>query len=416
MVVIIVIVGASIGAVGVRSRDSLASPKGAKNEGSSGNATNAIIPTSTPVTTAPTIYSIEGPATVLPTDAPFTLQAEVTPSPHAGRGGWGPSPSLNPVSTATPSSSPVSFPTEEPNHAPTRRPSVMPASIAKLDNEGILYVLEGIDENYISRINASNGSVLSNLVAVKPIMLFDVDPLDGTTYVVYATGRIEQFDAHGERSFFGAVGRSVLAIQVAGSFLFVVENDENVWPRSIFYLFNRETRTLVDRIDEGKPVVSVAYAPVSKTLYYITEEGWVDLYKISIGESFDVIEDSSHHGRHSLVPPLRLWPDESKIVSGNGLFFSTVDLSFLSGLGFFYLDCVVDSVSQNIYLLERESLLIPPQSITLVALDPELNHLSTQNYEGVPIGLFIHDGQLIIARFDQDSSMTSVLQIPLPLQ
>ncbi|MEM7435512.1 MAG: hypothetical protein AAF436_10205 [Myxococcota bacterium] len=281
------------------------------------------------------------------------------------------------------------------------------ASEVAFSSNGILYFLD-LEADRIHRYEISSGALLPPLVGSSQVATMAVAPDDSGAYLAYAGGRIDDFDLDtGAGAFFGAAPDNISSMVVTGGLLFTIDAS-GAWDTHSVYDRATGARLAFDEWrDTGR---SFAWAPGMGRLFFLnsgvspTDINYVDIDDVNGTLSEEV--DSPYHGDYSLPNPIRLLPDESAIIVGSGLLFSTTDLSYQSAMGLSFTD--VAFANDNYYLADSVGAMTQ-----IRVLDAAFNILSAHYVDGAPRALFRHNDALVLVAEGSAPNTTRVRMIPL---
>lgn len=255
---------------------------------------------------------------------------------------------------------------------------------------GIIYFLDEAN-NRIQRYDADSQSLLTPMIGSLTATTMAIDPAGVSAYLAYSGGRIEEFDlATTTASFFASAPANVSSMVVTGGYLFTIDGS-GAWDTQALY--HRATGARVDSDDWRDTARCLVFAPGLSRLFFINSgvsPSDINMVDIDVNNGTLGPEiDSPYHGDYTLTSPIRLLPDESAVVIGSGLFFSTNDLSYLNSFGLAFTDLVF--YSGNYYLIEQVG-----DTSEIVVLDAGFNILSATYHPGTPRRAFAYGTDLIL--------------------
>lgn len=281
------------------------------------------------------------------------------------------------------------------------------ASEVAFSSDGIVYFLD-VEADRIHRYEVSSGSLLPSLTGSGEAATMAVASDGSGAYLAYAGGRIDDFDLEtGVGSFFGAAPDNISSMVVTGDLLFTIDAS-GAWDSHSIYDRATGARLVFDEWrDTGR---SFAWAPGMGRLFFLdsgvspTDINYVDIDDVTGTLGSEV--DSPYHGDYSLPNPIRLLPDESAIIVGSGILFSTADLSYQTAMGLSFTD--VAFANGNYYLADTVG-----AQTQIRVVDGAFNILSAHYVDGAPRALFRHEDALVLVAEGSASSTTRVRIIPL---
>jgi hypothetical protein len=135
------------------------------------------------------------------------------------------------------------------------------------------------------------------------------------------------------------------------------------------------------------------YSPVRSRVYFLDSGvSPTDVHMVSIdhaGGKLGADVDSPYHGDYSLPNPVRLLPDESKVIVGSGVIFDASDLTYRTSLGLAFVD--VAFLGDRIYLVDTIG-----GMTQLRVLDGDFEILAAQYFPGEATRIFAHAGELVL--------------------
>ena len=300
-------------------------------------------------------------------------------------------------SDATPTASPVSI----------AEPFILPFDVAEaqMDDEGVIYALSDNEEElYRLDTRAETASYVAKLA--QGIDAFTVNPAGGETYISYDQGRIEVYNhTAGKLCFFNALGDRARFMVVAEAFLFTGDNSGF---HSTQTLFLRATGTRLSQDDLRFPGANPVYVESLQRVVYRTVFSPNDIARVDVGSGvLGNVVDSVYHGGFSMFQPLRLFPDETKVIFGSGNMFNTFNLTFEGSVGFSFVDLAFSD--EFVFVLDLDA-----GNARVRKMDYSFNTLLTQAYFGQPRQIFVDGNRLIVLLFNGLQTKATLLNFSLP--
>ena len=282
-----------------------------------------------------------------------------------------------------------------------------------MSSDGVIFFLNH-RFNQIHRWDVARQISLSNLLGTHTTSTMSVDP-DGTTvYLAYELGRIDQFLIKARthtRKFFAATRGLPQSLFAIDSYLFAIDQSDAGYRYS---LFRRGTRRVVASADERPAARSIAWASGMERLYLLGHgASSADVHYVDIDTrtgALGQLHDSSHHDEDFVSKPIRVLPDESRVVVGSGSFFDSSDLSYVTSFGFSFHDI---AFHDGLYYLALQMGQMG-QLTQIKVLDSDFYEVCYVDLlAGGPQALFVFENELVAVTTGLTTTSTRVHVLPL---
>jgi len=205
------------------------------------------------------------------------------------------------------------------------------------DDNGNIYVLNienrkiyqwsATDNNYVNQFSLS---VSHQTESELPIRI-EYSEFHQRIYIGYNSGKITFIDLiqpDGEVSF-GSISRAVNGLAAVGKFL-LAQDSSGAW--NTHYIFD-EDGVLTDSADWNRYSRTYAWNQFNERVYFLRDgTSPNDLIYEEINQVLGKIEsseDSPYHGDHRVAHPIRISPDGSKVILGNGSIYNADSLQII---------------------------------------------------------------------------------------
>lgn len=261
---------------------------------------------------------------------------------------------------------------------------------ADSDQNGVIYFLD-VTNRKVRRYSMPLQQWLNSFDTVDTVACMAVAPAGDIVYVGVAGGRIDAFDTStGARTTFTQNTATVDRMVVAGDYLFFQEIVGSVESRGLFSRANGN-RTAYNEVSYRSNGF-VFSAVAGKVFQQRDNVSPNDILQTTVNQSngtLGSLTDSPYHGDYGLGHPLRLFPDESKVIAASGVFFSTTNLTFAGSLGNSYVDlsfmgdqpCIIKATGSNTQVL-------------FLAVDYSIERIEVVT--GAPLRLFDWDNDVFV--------------------
>lgn len=256
--------------------------------------------------------------------------------------------------------------------------------------DGTVHILDPFF-NAVRRYSIPAGRWLDPLEVDGHSTSMALDPVQGDIYIGHADGHIDVYrDGSGDRQLLARLQDEVSFMAVVGPHLYALEGASySVNHR----LLRRDTGEVAAEppttVQHLSAVYDGVYSPASQRLFVIDEGD--ELNGIGVepeaGRFAGVTEFPYWEGQE-LWRPLRLSPDQSRIVTSTGLVFNTEDLSYADSIGVFYRD--LRFVGDAIFIMDEHD-----GRTRVRELSPQYAVVDSHLFLGVPERLFVHDGRVV---------------------
>jgi hypothetical protein len=262
--------------------------------------------------------------------------------------------------------------------------------IAGKDAQGMVYFLDSSGAA-VHRYDLETDQFVDPITLPLQAVTMAVAPED-SVYVGYAGGRIDAIDTENDSlSFLGSAPESTLWLEVAGDFLYAIDGS-GAW--ETHSLFDRSTgaRTFAD--DWRNQSNGAVYAPGLKKVFTFRDgTSPNDIYYEQVlpeSASLGTDVESPYHGDYQLGHPIRVFPDETRVVVASGVIFNTSNLNYTGALGLSYVD--LGFHDDRIYLLQKDG----AANSKLFVLGAAYDIIETLTITGTPLRLFVHEDELTV--------------------
>jgi hypothetical protein len=261
---------------------------------------------------------------------------------------------------------------------------------AYMGSTGIVYLLDD-DYRLVRRYDIATDAFLQPWEIDLGATALAVSPDGADVYVGYDGGRIDHFDAEsGTKQFLAALAEEVLSMAVADDWLFTID-PSGAWESHS--LIRRSDGVLTATADWRSSSHEIAYAPLLRRVFTLrdgTSPNDIIMTDVDVMNGLlSADQDSPYHGDYAVGHPLRIFPDETRIIVSSGVIFSTNDLSYVGSLGLDYLD--LGFFEDQIFLID-----VIGNQAQLTQLDQDFSIVATEAFYLAPEKLFIHHGTLVL--------------------
>jgi hypothetical protein len=184
---------------------------------------------------------------------------------------------------------------------------------------------------------------------------------------------------------------------VTGDYLFTIDASGAWATQSLFKRSSGLRTSFFDWRDSARALV---FAPGLSTVFMLNSGvSPSDINMIPIDQTTGTLgaeTDSPYHGDYSLLMPIRLLPDESAVILGSGLLFSTANLLQTGATGFNHVD--VAFIDTRFFLLTEDSI---PSTSVIRTLDADFAVTTEERLSGSPRNLFNNGGQLLVLSYNE---------------
>ncbi len=258
------------------------------------------------------------------------------------------------------------------------------------DAAGIVYFLDATDR-LIRRYDLASGSFLlpyrtSQQFGARKIA---VTPNADQLYVGYDGGRIDALNPlTGELTLFGTVASTPQSMITIGNYLLVMNSSS---PRKS--VFDRRNGARVSTSSSGYSGSQAVHSSTLNRVYYLREGvSPNDIHYIEVNPTTGILGahvDSPYHGDYQLRLPIRLFPDQTRLVVGFGFLFRTSDMNFVGSLGFGVVDLAFlgnRPLTINTITTQTE----------LTIMNPDLSVDSVRYYSGTALRVLTHGNRAVV--------------------
>jgi hypothetical protein len=282
---------------------------------------------------------------------------------------------------------------------------------AEMTNAGRVYFLNRTDRK-VHRYDIPAGDFLPPWPTRTDVKTMAVAPEGDALYVGYAGGSIDVFDTgSGERSYFASSSDTALSMAVVGRYLFVIDR---VAGSATYSTYDRSTgvraATSSPGYYYGSQYLGVAQT-LSRVFHFRDGVSPNDIHRVDINQAtgqLSNIAESPYHGGYSFTPPIRFFPDETKVVVASGAIFSTADLTTAGSFGRSYVD--MGFHGPFAHLVSKSGV-----RTEVNVYDTNLAVLAVSYYDGDPLRMFIYQDAFVLIT-KQAERIVGVRVLSLPLE
>lgn len=212
---------------------------------------------------------------------------------------------------------------------------------AASDVSGVAYFLDTVN-HLVHRYDLVNRQWLPSFDTIDAVACMAVARDASAIYVGIEGGRVDRIDpATGARQTFTQNSATVDKLVVADNYVFFQERVGSVTSHGLFR-----------RTDGARTAYGTAsyrstgfiFSSVAGKVFQLRDGiSPNDILQRPINQSngtMGSLTDSPYHGDYSFSHPLRLFPDETKVITATGVFFGTSNLVYAGSLGTSYVDLV----------------------------------------------------------------------------